>query len=147
MRRRNCAWILPSLGFTVWIGSALTMAGPSTKPAPAAVVQQLMHKELTAVPGKELEMLTVEYPPGGASPPHSHHAQVLVYVLSGTLRMQVQGSPVVTLQPGQTFYEGVDDVHSVSENASTSEPAKFLVFMVKDASAAEPPQATGGNIP
>ena len=76
-----------------------------------------MQKELTGVPGKELRMLTVEYPPGGASPPHSHHAQVLVYVLSGSLRMQVQGSPVVTLQSGQTFYEGVEDVHTVSENA------------------------------
>jgi quercetin dioxygenase-like cupin family protein len=72
---------------------------------------------------------------------------VFVYVLSGSLRMQVQGSPVVTLQPGQIFYEGVDDVHTVSENASRSEPAKMLVFMVKDKGAGEPPKTPAGNTP
>ena len=92
-------------------------------------------------------MLTVEYPPGGASRPHRHHAQVFVYVLSGSLRMQVQGSPVVTLQPGQIFYEGVDDVHTVSENASQSEPAKILVFMVKDRNAGELHKSKTGNTP
>ena len=75
---------------------------------------------------------TVEYAPGGKSPPHRHHAQVFVYVLEGSVRMQVQGSPAVTLSPGGTFYESPDDLHVVSENASQTKPAKFLVVMVKN---------------
>ena len=77
-------------------------------------------------------METVEYAPGGKSPPHRHHAQVFVYVLEGAVRMQVQGLPAVTLGPGGTFYESPDDVHTISENASQTKPAKFLVVMVKD---------------
>lgn len=149
MTKRNCGWNLPSLGWAVLISASLATASADspTNQVPAAVVAELMQKELTGVPGKELRMLTVEYPPGGASPPHRHHAQVFVYVLSGSLRMQVQGSAVVTLQPGQIFYEGVDDVHTISENASRSEPAKILVFMVKDNSADELHKSTTGNTP
>ena len=77
-------------------------------------------------------MLTVEYIPGGASLPHRHDAQVFVYVLEGNLRMQIAGSPEVTLKRGQTFYESPTDVHVVSANASKTEPAKILVFIVKD---------------
>ena len=106
-------------------------------------VMALMSKELSGVAGRELKMLTVEYGPGGASKPHQHHAQVFVYVLSGTVRMQVQGSAVVTLKAGETFYEGPDDVHTVSANASNTEPARILVFMVKDKSAAATTPAKG----
>jgi quercetin dioxygenase-like cupin family protein len=149
MNLRKYRWKSPVLGWAVVIGSSLAvaLADSPTNKAPAEVVRELMQKELANVPGKDLQMLTVEYPPGGASPPHRHHAQVFVYVLSGSLRMQVQGSPVVTLQPGQTFYEGPDDVHTISENASRSEPARILVFMVKDNSAAEPRKATTGGTP
>ena len=77
-------------------------------------------------------MITVEYPPGGSSPAHTHHAQALVYVLEGSIVMQVRGGTPVTLSPGQTWYEGPDDVHVVSRNASNSAPAKYLVFLVKD---------------
>jgi len=77
-------------------------------------------------------MLTVTYPGGGASLPHRHDAQVFVYVLEGELRMQVRGGPMVTLRPGQTFYEAPDDVHVVSANASEAAPAKILVVMIKD---------------
>jgi quercetin dioxygenase-like cupin family protein len=126
---------------------AAVAADSPTGPSSDAVVQELMRKELTGVADKDVQMLTVEYPPGGASPPHSHHAQVFVYVLSGSVRMQVKGSPDVTLQPGQIFYEGVDDEHTVSANASQSEPAKFLVFMVKDKSAGEPRKTTTVNTP
>jgi quercetin dioxygenase-like cupin family protein len=133
----------------VLIGPSLApaLAESPTNKALAEVVQELMKKELTGVPGKEIRMLTVEYPPGGASPPHRHDAQVFVYVLSGSLRMQVQGSPVVTLQAGQIFYEGVDDVHTISENASPSESAKILVFMVKDKNADEHHKSMTGNTP
>ena len=77
-------------------------------------------------------MSTVTYPPGGASPPHRHDAQVFVYVLEGELIMQVRGGAKVTLRPGETFYESPDDVHEVSANASKTAPAKFLVFIIKD---------------
>ena len=119
---------------------ALTLLMLSAAPLAAtgsdAVVAPLMARDLIGMPGKEVNLETVEYPPGGKSPPHRHHAQVFVYVLEGSLRMQVQGSPVATLGPGATFYESPDDVHAVSENASQSKPAKFLVVMVKDKEAA-----------
>ena len=76
-------------------------------------------------------MITVEYPPGASSPVHTHHAQALVYVLEGSIVMQVRGGAPVTLAPGQTFYEGPDDVHIVGRNASRTAPARFLVFLVK----------------
>ncbi len=97
---------------------------------PAVVV--LMSKDLTDIPGKEVSMLTVAYPPGGSSPVHRHNAQAFVYVLEGSIVMQVKGGKEVTLTPGQTFYEGPDDVHVVDRNASTTTPAKMLVILVKD---------------
>ena len=111
------------------IGGVAAAAEPSSPPA---LVEQLIDKELQGVPGKELLTLTVEYPPGGASLPHRHNAQVFVYVLQGEVTMQVAGSPAVTLRQGQTFYEGPTDVHVVSANASKTAPAKILVFIVKD---------------
>ena len=97
-----------------------------------AAVRSLLSKDLAGIPGKELSMITVEYQPGGSDQVHRHHAQVLVYVLEGSIVMQVRGEAPITLVPGQTFYEGPDDVHTVSRNASQTAPAKFLVFFVKD---------------
>ena len=97
-----------------------------------AAVKPLLSKDLAGIPGKELSMITVEYKPGGSDQVHKHHAQVLVYVLEGSIVMQVRGEAPVTLVPGQTFYEGPDDVHTVSRNASQTAPAKFLVLFVKD---------------
>jgi quercetin dioxygenase-like cupin family protein len=110
-------------------------AAPAPPSPPAAVVEQLMDKDMAGVSGKELLMLTVEYPPGGASLPHRHDAQVLVYVLEGEVIMQVAGSRAVTLHRGQTFYENPSDVHVVSANASKTAPAKILVFIVKEKNA------------
>ena len=95
-------------------------------------VTSLMSKDLTDIPGKEVLMITVEYPPGASDPIHRHNAQAFVYVLEGSVVMQVKGEKQVTLTPGQTFYEGTDDIHLVGRNASTTEPAKFLVFLVKN---------------
>jgi quercetin dioxygenase-like cupin family protein len=95
-------------------------------------VRTLMSQDLAGVPGREVSMVTVEYPPGASTPVHTHHAQALVYVLEGSIVMQVRGRAPVTLAPGQTWSEGPDDVHVVSRNASNSAPAKYLVFMVKD---------------
>jgi quercetin dioxygenase-like cupin family protein len=98
---------------------------------PEAKVTPLLSRDLAGFEGKEAEMLTVEYPPGAVDPIHRHNAQAFVYVLEGTIVMQVKGGEQVTLNPGQTFYEGPDDVHVVGRNASTTSPAKFVVFFVK----------------
>ena len=95
-------------------------------------VASLMSKDLPENPGKELLMITVEHAPGGSSPIHRHNAHAMVYVLEGSVVMQVKGGKEVTLTPGQTFYEGPDDVHIVDRNASSTQPAKFLVFLIKD---------------
>ncbi len=95
-------------------------------------VAKLMSKDLKDNPDKEVVMITVEYSPGASSPVHRHHAQAFVYVLEGSLVMQVKGGKEVTLTPGQTFYEGPDDIHVVDRNASTTRPAKMLVTLVKD---------------
>lgn len=95
-------------------------------------VTSLISKELKDIPGKEGLMITVEYPPGWADPVHRHNAHGFIYVLEGTVVMQVRGDKEVTLTPGQTFYEGPDDVHVVGRNASNTEPAKLLVFLVKE---------------
>ena len=94
-------------------------------------VTSLMTQELKDIPGKEVLMITVEYPPGGADPVHRHDAHGFIYVLEGSVVMQVKGGKPVTLTPGQTFYEGTDDIHIVGRNASDTKPAKFLVFLVK----------------
>lgn len=77
-------------------------------------------------------MLTVEYAPGSQGTVHRHNAHVFVYVLEGSIVMQVRGGKEVTLGPGGTFYEGPAEVHVVGRNASKTQPAKFLVFAVKD---------------
>ena len=97
-----------------------------------AKVTELFSKELTDFPGKEGLMITVEYPPGSIDPIHRHNAHAFVYVLEGSIVMQVRGGKEVTLTPGQTFYEGPNDVHVVGRNASQTKPAKFVVFLVKE---------------
>jgi quercetin dioxygenase-like cupin family protein len=97
-----------------------------------AKVTDLFSKDLTEFPGKEALMITVEYPPGSSDPIHRHNAHAFVYVLEGSIVMQLRGGKEVTLTPGQTFYEGPDDVHVVGKNVSQTKPAKFVVFLVKD---------------
>jgi quercetin dioxygenase-like cupin family protein len=97
-----------------------------------AKVTPLLSKDLTDFPGKEGLMISVEYPPGGSDPIHRHNAHAFVYVLEGSIVMQVKGGKEVTLTPAQTFYEGPSDVHVVGRNASQTKPAKFIVFLVKD---------------
>jgi quercetin dioxygenase-like cupin family protein len=104
----------------------------STLAAQEAKVTELLSKDLTNLPGKVGLMITVEYPPGSSDPIHRHNAHAFVYVLEGTIVMQVRGGKEVTLTPGQTFYEGPNDVHVVGRNASKTKPAKFVVFLVKD---------------
>jgi len=103
-----------------------------TAVAEEAKVIPLLSKDLTGSPGKEGLMMVVEYPPGNADPIHRHNAHGFIYVLQGSVVMQVKGGRQVTLTSGQTFYEGPDDVHVVGRNASSTQPAKLLVFLVKD---------------
>jgi quercetin dioxygenase-like cupin family protein len=112
----------------------LLLASPvmAQEPKLTAKVTSLMSKDLKEFPGKEGLMITVEYPPGSTDPIHRHNAHAFVYVLEGTIVMQLKGGKEVTLTPGQTFYEGPDDVHLVGRNASKTKPAKFVVFLVKD---------------
>ena len=95
-------------------------------------VTSLLSKDLTGFPGKEGLMITVEYPPGWSDPVHRHNAHGFIYVLEGSVVMQVKGGKETTLTPGQTFYEGPDDIHVVGRNASSTKPAKLLVLLVKD---------------
>lgn len=108
---------------------------PAAHPAhaPEPVVTQVMTQALPDYPGKEALILTVEYPPGGADPVHRHDAHGFVYVLEGHIVMGVAGGPQVKLGPGETFHEGPRDIHTVGRNASQTEPAKFVVFLLKDA--------------
>ena len=111
---------------------SVTLVAQEDKVAQEAKVTQLLSKDLTNLSGKEGLMITVDYPPGSSDPIHRHNAHAFVYVLEGSVVMQVRGGKQVTLIPGQTFYEGPDDVHVVGRNASGTKPAKFLVFLVKD---------------
>ncbi|HYR88084.1 MAG TPA: cupin domain-containing protein [Terriglobia bacterium] len=104
----------------------------STATAQQPDVAPVMSKDLTDIPGKQVLMITVEYPPGGSDPVHRHYAHGFIYVLEGSVVMQVKGGKEVTLTPGQTFYEGPEDVHMVGRNASNTRPAKFLVILLKD---------------
>jgi quercetin dioxygenase-like cupin family protein len=118
MKRTTISLLLLSL-----MTSAVTAQGPD--------VMTVMSKDLTDIPGKEVLMITVEYPPGGSDPVHQHDAHGFIYVLEGSVVMQVKGGKEVTLTPGQSFYEGPEDVHVVGRNAGTTRPAKFLVVLVK----------------
>jgi quercetin dioxygenase-like cupin family protein len=110
---------------SLWVAAGLAVAAPHADVAP------VLGKALADLPGREGLLLSVTYPPGGADPVHRHDAHAFVYVLEGEIVMQVKGGQAVTLKAGQTFYEGPDDVHLVGRNASTTRPAKFVVFLVK----------------
>src|SRR6516165_7293921 len=125
------------MSFIRILGTALmlTCSAQLTQPAdaqPQPVVAPLMQKDLPDIPGKEMLMITVDYPPGAVESIHRHDAYAFVYVLERSIVMQVRGGEEVTLTPGQTFYEGPDDVHTVGRNASTTKPAKFVVVLLKN---------------
>jgi quercetin dioxygenase-like cupin family protein len=119
------------LGTTLVLAFSVQLMPDAQAAPPQPVVAPVMQKDLADAPGKEMVMLTVEYPPGTVEHVHRHDAYAFVYVLEGTIVEQVRGGKEVTLTPGQTFYEGPDDVHTVGRNASATKPAKFLVVMLK----------------
>ena len=117
----------------ILMSGTVTGQQPSVKPQNReANVTSLLSKDLAGLSGKEVLMITVEYPPGSVDPVHRHNANAFVYVLEGSIIMQVKGGKEVTLTPGQTFYEGPNDIHVVGRNASSTKPAKFVVFFIKD---------------
>jgi uncharacterized protein YbjT (DUF2867 family)/quercetin dioxygenase-like cupin family protein len=120
---------------TLIITSTLMAQKAATPQMAQEAITPLMSNNLAEFPGKELLMYTVEFPPGFSTPVHRHNAYVSVYALEGSVVMQVKGGKEITLMPGQSFYEGPNDVHVVSRNASSTKPAKFLVFLVKDKAA------------
>jgi len=111
---------------------ALVGVATAQEAAPEAKVTPLLSKDLAGLSGKEITMITVEYPPGSVDPAHRHHAQALVYVIEGSIVMQLRGAEPVTVKAGEGFYEGPNDVHIVGRSASDSKPAKFVVFLVKN---------------
>jgi quercetin dioxygenase-like cupin family protein len=119
------------------IMSILVVLTASTLTAQQPMAQQVkvtpvLSKALADIPSKEVLMITVDYAPGGSDPIHRHNAHGFIYMLEGSIVMQVKGGKEVTLNPGETFYEGPDDVHVVGRNASSTKPAKFLVLLFKD---------------
>ncbi|MDQ0026838.1 quercetin dioxygenase-like cupin family protein [Variovorax paradoxus] len=126
--------IARSLGLTFLLAAGVATAqhaaahgGPKD-----AKVTPLLTQEMKDIPGKEVLMITVDYPPGAADPVHRHDAHSYVYVLEGSIVMGVKGGKEVTLKAGDTFYEGPDDIHTVGRNASKTKPAKFVVMLVKN---------------
>jgi quercetin dioxygenase-like cupin family protein len=100
--------------------------------APQPDVKDLMTKALKDYPGKEITMIHVDYPPGAIEHVHRHDAHAMLYVIDGNIVMGVKGKPEQALKPGDTFYEGPDDIHTVGRNASKTQPASFVVFILKD---------------
>ncbi len=119
---------MPHSYFRAYLAALLVLAAV---PADAADVKELFAIDLADYAGKEGRMIEVSYPPGAKDVVHQHDAHAFVYVLDGEIVMQLKGNPAVTLKAGQTFYEGPNDVHVVGRNASSTEPAKFVVVLLK----------------
>ena len=124
--------ILSLVALCLMTGTVMAQQPAPASQAAHAEVKSLTSKDLPEFPGKEVLMIEVTYPPGSVDPVHRHNANAFIYVLEGSIVMQVRGGKEVTLTPGQTFYEGPNDVHVVGRNASSTKPAKFIVFFIKE---------------
>jgi quercetin dioxygenase-like cupin family protein len=124
-----------AIGIVLFMSPTLRVTAaekPRTQTFDGVTVTDLMTKDLVSGPGKEVTMITVDYAPGAADPVHRHNAQAFVYVLEGSIEMQMKGGEKVTLHPGDTFYEDPEGIHLVGRNASDTKPAKFIVLLVKE---------------
>lgn len=131
MSRRSIHSLRAALLGSVLAPVLLLPGSSATRAAEPPKVSEIRSQKLSDVPGKEVSMLIVEFPPGGADPVHRHDASAFVYVLEGTVEMQMEGGEKVTLQPGETFYEDPRGVHLVGRNTSDTKPAKLLAVLVK----------------
>ena len=120
------------LSFAAALMLSCLMAAQPAVAAPEASVTSLRTEPLPEYPGKEVQMIVVDYPPGAVDPVHRHDAHALVYVLEGSIVMGVKGGKEVTLKAGDTFHEGPNDIHTVGRNASSTQPARFVVFLIKN---------------
>ena len=121
------------LSIAAMLAAACALLAPPTFAAsPEVKVTPLTTEALPEYPGKEVQMIMVEYPPGGQDPVHRHDAHGFIYVLEGNIIMGVKGGKEVTLKPGDTFHEGPNDIHTVGRNASNSKRARFIVFLIKN---------------
>lgn len=123
------------IGLLFAAGALLAQPGSGQNSPPEPIVSERLSKPLADIPGKEVLVLTVEYPPGGGDPIHRHDAHGFIYVLEGEIVMGVQGGKAVTLRRGDTFYEGPEDIHTIGRNASKTERARFVAVLVKDTGA------------
>ena len=123
---------MKSVLLSLCVSSMVCFLGTLAVAADAATVTSLVKKDLPDYPGKEALMISVEYPPGASDPIHKHDAHAFIYVLEGSVVMQVKGGKEVTLSPGETWYEGPSDIHVVGRNASTTKPARFIVLLLKN---------------
>ena len=121
--------ILPLAATLMWL---CLMVAPPAMAAPEANVTPLRSEPLPEYPGKEVQMIVVDYPPSAVDPVHRHDAHAFVYVLEGSIVMGVKGGKEVTLKAGDTFHEGPNDIHTVGRNASSTRPARFVVFLIKN---------------
>ena len=123
--------VLAFLVASILVPTSALMAQKAATPSSAhETITPLITKDLAGFRGEQALMYTVDFPPGFSSPAHRHNAQVFVYVLQGSVVMQVRGKEELTLEPGQSFYEDPNDIHVVSRNGSSTKPAKFLVFLI-----------------
>ena len=133
LKQQKPMFVLAFLIISTLITTSTLMAQKAVaSPLAQETITELMSKDLAGFPDKEVLMYTVDFPPGFSSPVHRHNAQVSLYVLEGSVVMQVKGGKEITLRPGQSFYESPSDIHVVSRNASSTKPAKFLVFLIKE---------------
>lgn len=126
MRIHHC------LGICLLLSSSVSMAQESETAAPLPIATPVMTQPLPEFPGKEVMLLSIEFPPGAVDPVHRHDAEAFVYVLEGSIVMGVAGGEEVVLGPGDTFRERPEDLHTVGRNASAKESARFLAFLIKD---------------
>ncbi len=120
------------------LGAALALAAVEVSAAGAhelETVKPAFQHAIPNIPGKNLVAVVVSYPPGGKSAPHRHakSAFIYAYVLTGAIRSVVGNEPAKVYQAGESFHEEPGAHHSVSENASTTEPASFLAVFIVDA--------------
>jgi quercetin dioxygenase-like cupin family protein/uncharacterized membrane protein len=117
----------------VWVIIVGTIGlGSATAADDNAKITLVYEHALPNVPGKSIKGVLVEYGPGGSSPAHTHPKSAFIYatVLEGAIQSAVNDGPVVTYRKGESFSEMPGDRHSVSENASKTEPAKLLAVFV-----------------
>ncbi|RRW52142.1 cupin domain-containing protein [Pseudomonas moraviensis] len=109
---------------------AFTLSASAMAHDPSEKITVLQEQLLKNAPGKKAMMIEVDYQPGQSSIAHKHEGTAMAYVLDGEVISQIKGEKALTYKKGQFWYEPAGSEHLVSKNASSTKPAKLLVFMV-----------------